>query len=150
MPDSADTRPLRDSIAVVLVSLYLIAVGAFLVMTRRIATPPFRRIFRALARRSYAGPITTVRHEGGHCYLADLPPYLLSDYESHSSLVLTEDGAVLGPAHAAHDDIRKSGGGRFAHWGAGVYFSTSDNSDPRANGRSYAVREMRPSLFSGT
>ena len=48
-----------------------------------------------------------------------------------------EDGLMLGLAHASHDHIRRFGRGRFSHWGNQVIFSTSDNSDPNTNGRSY-------------
>ena len=34
------------------------------------------------------------------------------------------------------------GGGRFSHWGDQLYFSTSDGSDPRGNGRIYEVVEQ--------
>jgi len=55
-----------------------------------------------------------------------------------STLKLYEDGKPLGPAHSSHADIAKLGGGRWAHWGRNaVQFSTSDNSDPRTNGRKY-------------
>jgi len=58
----------------------------------------------------------------------------------HSDLVLLEDGKPLGPAHSAHADIRKEGGGRYSHWGARtLWFSTSDHTDPRTNGREYKV-----------
>ena len=61
-----------------------------------------------------------------------------------SLLKLLENRVDLGPAHSLHDDIRLIGLGRFSHWvGAGganeaVRFATSDNSDPRTNGRTYA------------
>jgi hypothetical protein len=48
-----------------------------------------------------------------------------------------EDGLPLGPGHAMHDDIRVHGKGRFSHWDSSLYFSASDNSDPRHNGRLY-------------
>lgn len=60
-----------------------------------------------------------------------------------SSLRLFEDGKELGPAHAKHADVRSLGGGRFSHWSdddgsaESLRFSTSDNSDPRSNGRRY-------------
>jgi hypothetical protein len=149
LPALSEKRQLRDSVAVVLVSIYLLGVGTFLVLTRRIASPPFRRILRALTRKPYSGALTNVQHESGFCFYADLPAQLLSDYESYSSLRLLEDGRPLGPAHVSHDDIRKSGNGRFAHWGPRLYFSASDSSDPRSNGRSYTVQEVRISLFSG-
>ena len=56
-----------------------------------------------------------------------------------SRLQLREDGKLLGPDHAGHADIRQAGGGRYSHWGTGLWFSASDSSDPRSNGRSYAI-----------
>ena len=53
-----------------------------------------------------------------------------------------EDGAPLGIAHSMHDVIRNLGKGRFSHWGTGVMFSTSDNSDPTKNGRKYTYCEQ--------
>jgi hypothetical protein len=62
-----------------------------------------------------------------------------------SPLVICENNRPLGPAHAIHLDIRESGRGRFSHWGSDFVFSTSDNSDPNTNGRSYLViRTDRP------
>jgi hypothetical protein len=53
-----------------------------------------------------------------------------------SPIRLFENG--VGSAHSAHQDIRTLGGGRFSDWNAGaIYFSSSDNSDPRSNGRIY-------------
>jgi len=43
----------------------------------------------------------------------------------------------LGPAHTVHPEIRERGSGGYSHWQDSVYFSTSDNSDPRSNGRRY-------------
>jgi hypothetical protein len=56
-----------------------------------------------------------------------------------SSTVLLEDGQVLGPGCALHEDIRRHGGGRYSHWGRELYFSASDNSDPTRNGRVYSA-----------
>ena len=55
---------------------------------------------------------------------------------------LLEDGQPLGPAHSLHADIRKKGAGRYSHWdwNKSLYFSTSDNTDPRFNGRTYELR----------
>jgi hypothetical protein len=50
-----------------------------------------------------------------------------------------EDGRRLGPAHQPHDYIRQSGLGQFSHWGSTLHFSSSDNTDPRTNGRSYTI-----------
>ena len=58
----------------------------------------------------------------------------------NSRLVVLEDGHIIGPAHAIHDEIRKQGGGCYSHWGNDLYFSTLDNSDPNTNGRRYTVK----------
>lgn len=42
----------------------------------------------------------------------------------------------LGPASAPLERVRESGGGAFNHWGE-ILLSSSDGSDPRANGRRY-------------
>ena len=58
-----------------------------------------------------------------------------------------EDGKELGPAESLHEEVRKTGMGSFSHWKppepgspSYVYFSTSDNSDPNTNGRSYEFK----------
>ena len=56
---------------------------------------------------------------------------------TQSTLRLYEDGKEIGPAHTAHADIRSGGKGRFSNWGNALYFSASDNTDPRSNGRTY-------------
>jgi SAM-dependent methyltransferase len=53
---------------------------------------------------------------------------------------LLEDGRPLGPAHYLHDAIRLKGEGRYSHWKNQVYFSSSDNTSPRENGRRYVLR----------
>ncbi|MGD9498038.1 MAG: hypothetical protein AB7Y46_17180 [Armatimonadota bacterium] len=58
---------------------------------------------------------------------------------TRSELMLLEDGVPL-TGHQAHLKIIQEGGGLFSHWGArGLIFSTSDNTDPRTNGREYRV-----------
>lgn len=59
------------------------------------------------------------------------------DSPSLSKLKLFENGVELGPAHTLHSTIRGGGGGAFSHWYNGMYFSSSDNSNPRTNGRTY-------------
>jgi hypothetical protein len=64
---------------------------------------------------------------------------------NRSALILYEDGKPLGPARAVHAQIREHGQGRYSHWTrATLYFSTSDNSDPRVNGRKYRVASANP------
>ncbi len=69
-----------------------------------------------------------------------------------SRLQLYEQGRPLGPAHAMHDEIAQSGAGRFSHWNATLIFSTSDNTDPRRNGRAYEARARiaPPAALVGT
>jgi Right handed beta helix region/PKD domain len=56
---------------------------------------------------------------------------------TQSLLKIYENGIALNPAHSPHADIRSIGRGRFSHWGNELYFSASDNSNPKTNGRSY-------------
>ncbi|MCK5534380.1 transglutaminase domain-containing protein [bacterium] len=73
-------------------------------------------------------------------YAYNLKYPAISDGEKPSNLVLYENGVKLGPAHSTHSQIRKKGKGRFSHWKSDLlYFSSSDNSDPRSNGRKYKV-----------
>ena len=60
-----------------------------------------------------------------------------------STLRLFENGKELGPAHSAPGDIREKGAGRWSHPSPRIIlFSTSDNSDPRTNGRTYTVKQQ--------
>lgn len=56
-----------------------------------------------------------------------------------SPAILLEDGRPLGPGNALFAQIGELGAGRFSFWKGSLIFSSSDNSDPRANGRSYAL-----------
>lgn len=81
--------------------------------------------------------------ESGCCWVALAPADFgasdSGDEPQRSRLLLYEDDEPLGPAHAAHDEIRSRGLGQFSHWENELYFSTSDNSDPNANGRRYRI-----------
>jgi hypothetical protein len=68
-----------------------------------------------------------------------------SEDNMKSPVILYEDSTRLGPGRSYLRDIQSIGLGRFAHvrlehrpdsWRF-VVFSTSDNSDPRTNGRKY-------------
>ncbi len=56
---------------------------------------------------------------------------------TQSVLKIFENGVQLNPAHSSHADIRNIGKGRFSHWGNELYFSASDNTSPKTNGRTY-------------
>lgn len=58
-------------------------------------------------------------------------------WSTTSTLNVYENDIALGPAHSLHDDVRTIGNGRFSHWGNDLYFTSSDNTDPRINGRKY-------------
>ena len=79
--------------------------------------------------------------DGGHAFVCRLPSDLgegdtMAD-PLRSTLDLLEDGRSIGPGHTEHAAIRERGGGRYSHWHDFVYFSSSDQSDPRSNGRTY-------------
>jgi hypothetical protein len=135
----------KRPIVVGLVSVYLLIVGIWLLLTRQIRMPTLWKVLLSRIRSRYRGELATanIRKHEGASFMVDVPAYLLSDKEAASALVLLEDGKTLGPAHGRHDDIRRLGGGRFSHWGIELYFSTSDNSDPRTNGRKYTIIEVQ-------
>jgi hypothetical protein len=95
-----------------------------------------------------------IAHDEGHCWRIPVPQYSrFSDDEQHptrSLLWLFEDGAPLAAAHAVHAGIRLRGLGRFSHWKESLFFSTSDNSDPRVNGRRYDAGWFYPSSADAT
>ncbi|KRR14644.1 hypothetical protein CQ12_10975 [Bradyrhizobium jicamae] len=71
--------------------------------------------------------------------LANIPSDDPNNAEDTSSPIqIWEDQALLGPGHSSFEAISKSGRGHFAHWtGRGIFFSTSDNTDPNENRRRY-------------
>jgi predicted AlkP superfamily phosphohydrolase/phosphomutase len=79
----------------------------------------------------------------GHAWVAEIPAgYGPSDTPgalTASRFVLYENDQELGPAHSLHDTIRQVGRGAYSHWDSSLYFSTSDRSDPRTNGRTYRL-----------
>ena len=87
------------------------------------------------------GQLTEFAADSGRCWIVRVSRWIPDDFTGQSTVTLTEDGRPLGPAHCLHDDIRTLGGGRYSHWGPYLYFSTSDGSDPRSNGRRYAFEE---------
>jgi hypothetical protein len=91
---------------------------------------------------------STMNPDGGFCYTTPLGTRHPGDGIPNgppSTMRFFEDGKQLGPAHAVHVDIRNAGAGRFSHWKTALYFSASDNSDPRTNGRKYEWQIIPPS-----
>jgi hypothetical protein len=88
-------------------------------------------------------------HERGNAYRAEV---FLRDAKAdeeanmnQSTLQLYEDGNRLGPQHNSSDDVARQGRGLYLFWrsdsGKWIIFSTSDNSDPNTNGRTYSVSD---------
>lgn len=81
---------------------------------------------------------------GGHVFSVRLGQggaYIRGDGRrgpQRSGLRLFEGERALGPAHSLHAAISDDGAGRYSHWHKTIYFSSSDNSDPRTNGRTYS------------
>jgi hypothetical protein len=90
-------------------------------------------------------PINDIQPETGFAYIAPTHRPELSSHEHPSLAQVLENGKPLaGPANAVHDDIRQIGEGRYSFWHDYVDFSSSDNSDPRTNGRKYEIRAPAP------
>lgn len=86
-------------------------------------------------------------HRGNYGWQIDLPADLenLTDNDiepSRSPLVLLENGISLGPGHSIHAAIFDEGHGYYSFWKGNLYFSTSDNSNPNQNGRTYTIIHM--------
>jgi hypothetical protein len=79
---------------------------------------------------------------GGFLFVTRFSPYPeladTTEQPTRSPLQLFENDRLLGPAHSATSDVRDLGHGRFWHSKEALYFSTSDNTDPRSNGRVYS------------
>ena len=133
-----------DCFSVVLVSVYLLAVGTWLIATRQIPVPGFRRIIRTLMRRTNVAVrrdnvavLGEVAWDEGHCYIAALHP----SRPCVRAVRLLEDGREIAKEATTRADVRKRGGGRYSLTSTHLYFSSSDNSDPRTNGRQYILRD---------
>ena len=83
----------------------------------------------------------------GKAYVASIPEFENnSDFTANpfrSALALCEGETRLLPPHTVVGEIRVDGHGRYSHWEKQVAFSTSDNSDPNTNGRTYSVMPRR-------
>lgn len=84
-------------------------------------------------------------HVAGFSWGANFPAETFPESDdvsdpSRSCLALQEDGIDLGPPHTAHQLIEQQGRGAFSHWAGELRLSSSDNSDPNLNGRTYEIR----------
>ena len=92
----------------------------------------------------YRGPyeISDIAAEGPYGYVGKIKQVEWSSHVYPSDAEVIEDGeALTGKQGSNHYDIRQFGLGRYSFWYGNVYFSTSDNSDPRTNGRRYQIRK---------
>jgi len=99
--------------------------------------------------------MSKVTKESGYAFYLEKQFSIPGDSESSptsSTLRLYENGKELGPAHSSHKSIRNYGRGRFSHWGNTLYFSSSDRTDPRKNGRvyTYTVGDVGGTVTSPT
>ena len=106
---------------------------------RDILQPEIRTSVKSETIRELIQP-DAVSHEQGSCYRARLAIPRRADRESTSNCVLLEDGIPLPHPHARHQLIREQGKGHYSHWTTDtLYFSASDSSDPRTNGKKYEL-----------
>jgi len=82
----------------------------------------------------------------GKAWFFDFPEAINEADSTQSTMVspyvLYEDQYRLPIGHAGHLEIINFGNGRYSHWSDKLYFSTSDNSDPNTNGRTYTLRRF--------
>jgi len=101
-------------------------------------------------RQTFPLPVSAIRYDAGCAYIIDLHPRpvgwpittFVSDTLSAntvSGLLLLEGGNPIGWPHTLHREIRTYGSGHYSHWNRELFFSASDCSDPRSNGRRYEV-----------
>lgn len=88
--------------------------------------------------------VESIRRGKGHAWVVSLPPALAalpcdSQALNASRILLLEAGWPLPMPHSLRKDVIERGEGRFVHTGSVVHFSTTDNSDPRSNGRTYVL-----------
>jgi hypothetical protein len=88
-------------------------------------------------------PLPEIEHAGGHCYVARFASSQLRALH-HAGLLrdatLEENGSPLARSHSLVTDIETVGHGRYFVTSQAICFSTSDNTDPRTNGRTYVLR----------
>lgn len=133
---------LLDTLYFLVVGSYLTGLMVYLVLSGRVDPQvSLRRLLSARLRKPAQGTLARFSDEEGCCFTSPVPGRLVSDSDGRSQLQLYEDGEPLGPGHCGHSDVREKGEGRYSHWGSQIYFSTSDNTSPLENGRTYTYAE---------
>src|SRR5262245_45817693 len=91
----------------------------------------------------------TMTPEVGFAFTAPVRPHVRFPFvvrgaavgqSASGPLTLTENGLPLRRENTNHDLIRNVGGGTYAHWANTLFFSSTDGTDPRDNGRIYRYR----------
>lgn len=123
---SPERAPARTAL---LVGLALAAFAAFiLAFCQTFAGFPFREVIRIDPEDSFA--------KEGIGFRTRFPKELRNPVAEAKTIIL-EDGRPLGPRLYFNQPVKDHGGGRFNILDSRVWYSTSDNSDPRTNGRTY-------------
>jgi hypothetical protein len=101
-----------------------------------VLTPPRQRIILQMQ---------NVIVEKGNMYVLPLGIDWVSqaDLEISPAIVYENSIPLKGP-NSQHQTIREEGNGLYSVWEGKLYFSSSDNTDPRANGRVYELEWPRP------
>ena len=97
---------------------------------------------------SWAIPPGSIAHESGTVYSAALPrPYLVTrivptqeDNSITPGTELRQNGQRLGPLRLSPGEITAEGSGQYSRVRSRIFFTASDNTDPRTNAHAYIVR----------
>src|SRR5262245_15038303 len=76
----------------------------------------------------------------GAAYAAALPADAFFLTEEPDQVVFENGHPLPLPYMPGWGVVANEGGGRYLVEGSALYFSTTDNSDPRSNGRTYTIR----------
>ena len=134
-----------DYVRFAVVAWYLSVVLTWLILSRQLPLNiSIRRVLRRMLFMRIRHPVllTGIEPQTGHCFRAKVSPRIGSDSDDVSRVRIYEDDKPLPMAHVAHLTIAELGLGRFSHWDSHLYFSSSDNTDPRTNGRKYTFKEI--------
>ncbi|UCH81559.1 MAG: methyltransferase domain-containing protein [Nitrospiraceae bacterium] len=109
-------------------------------LNEEIAVP--NKAFENVQTVNYVIPTGEIVRDDGFCYTFNFKTAagrIYSHMPFYTASVLYEDGKPLLNRVDRHSEIRKSGGGLYSMWPGTIYFSSSDNSDPRTNSCVYSL-----------
>lgn len=84
--------------------------------------------------------IEAITQKEGNLFIASLEENRLSAHLRPSPARLLEDGKSLDRPNANRNELKTKGKGRYVFLENSLYFSSSDNSSPLTNGRTYTIR----------